>query len=484
MTSNKFYSIKTCIFIFSLFPLLLNGCIGNTGKYKNLKYHELGEIKIPEIRQVTLDNGMQLFLLEDHELPLIQASALIRTGTAYEPADKISLASITAVVMRTGGTKNRTGDEIDIQLEQIAASVETGMGQNSGSASMSVLKEDINTGLSILADILMYPAFSEEKIELAKLQLSSSISRRNDEPFDIASREYRKLIYGAQSVYARHSEYATVDNITRDDLVEFHKKYYHPNNMMLALWGDFDTAAMIEKIKQVFKDWEKSGFKPDPMPQVEYNFRSSVNSIRKEDTKQSTILLGHVGGKMDDPDYFALTVMNEILGADFTGRLFQNVRSRLGLAYSAFGQYSSTYDHDGLFYVGCQTKSQSTVQAARAMIEEVKKITQSEVTDEELTLAKESYLNSFVFNFESKGQIVTRLMTYKYFGYPDDFLQKIQRSVEQVTKADVLRVAKQHLRPDAVQILVVGVPEDFDEPLSVFGAVRDIDITIPPAKKN
>ena len=447
--------------------------------YNNLKYTPLGNIEIPEIERVTLDNGMQLFLLEDHELPLINASAMIRTGSVYEPADKVGLASITGTVMRTGGTTSKTGDQIDEELEQIAASVSTGIGTDTGSASMSVLKEDIDTGLAILADVLMNPVFHEDKIELAKVRQRSSIARRNDNMRSIAAREFIKLIYGPDSVYARQTEYATIDNITRDDLIAFHKKFYHPDNMMLAVCGDFDTQQMIEKIKNAFQGWEKAGVEVPPVPEVTYDFKSTVNEIRKDDVNQSYVLMGHIGGMMNDPDYFALILMNRVLGSGFTSRLFKNVRSRMGLAYSAFGVYTSNYEYPGIFYVGCQTKLKSTVQATRAMINEVKKMTESEVTDEELNLARENYLNSFVFNFASKGQIIGRLMTYEYFGYPADFLQKTKQNVEKVTKADVLRVAQKNLHPDKMQILAVGRPEEFDEPLSVFGPVNEIDITIP-----
>ena len=451
--------------------------------YKQLKYAKLGQIEIPQVRRVTLANGMQVFLLEDHELPLVSLSALIRTGSVYEPADKIGLAAVTGTVMRTGGTTSKTGDQIDEQLEQIAASVETGIGPNVGGASMSVLKEDVDTGLSILADVLMNPAFAEDKIELAKITHRSSIARRNDFPFSIAFREYTKLIYGPESVYARHTEYATIDNITRDDLIAFHKRFFHPNNTTLAVWGDFDTEQMIKKIEQAFKAWQKADVTPAAVPQVKYEFRPTVNVIQKQDMNQSCICLGHIGGMMNDPDYFALVVMNEILGGSFTSRLFKNVRSRMGLAYAVFGVYSADYDHPGVFYVGCQTKSKSTAQATRVMSEEVRKITEAEVTDEELALAKEGYLNSFVFNFDSKAEIVRRLMIYQYFGYPEDFLQKTKENVEKVTKADVLRVARKHLQPDKMQILAVGRPQDFDEPLSVFGQVREIDITIPSPQK-
>jgi zinc protease len=450
--------------------------------YERLKYPKLRDIEVPEVQRLTLPNGMQLFLLEDHELPLIYVSAMIRTGAIYEPADKTGLAAITGTVMRTGGTATRTGDEIDEQLEQIAASVETGIGRSSGSAYMSVLKEDFDTGLSILADVLMNPAFREDKIELAKINARTGIARRNDNPGGIASREFTKLIYGPDSVYARHAEYATIDSITRDDLVAFHKKFFHPNNTMLAVWGDFESDAVIEKVKAAFKDWAKAEVSLPPVADMAYEFQRTVNLVVKDDMNQSVVRLGHIGGRLDDPDYFALVVMNEILGSSFTSRLFKNVRSRQGLAYSVGGAYAADYDHPGVFYVACQTKAAATVHATEAMIAEVRKMTQEEVTDEELALAKDSFLNSFVFNFESRGEIVNRLMTYAYYGYPADFLQKTKENVEKVTKTDVLRVAKAHLRPDTVQILVVGKPDEFDKPLTALGEVKTIDITIPAPK--
>jgi predicted Zn-dependent peptidase len=447
--------------------------------YTDLKYPELRDIQVPEVDQVTLPSGMKLFLLEDHELPLIRLSARIRVGSMYESADKVGLAAIAGTVMRSGGTTSRSGDAIDEALENIAASVETGIGLDSGSASMSVLSKDLDTGLSILADILMNPAFPEDKIELTKLQRRSAIARRNDQVNRIAGREFSKLIYGPDSVYARQVEYATLDNITRDDLVALHQAYFYPNNTMLAVWGDFNTSLMVTKIEQVFEDWKSREVSTSPAPEIRYQFRQTVNVIPKEDVNQTHIYMGHIGGLRNDPDYFALSLMNRILGIGFTSRLFKEVRSRQGLAYSVFGYFSADYDHAGMFYVGCQTRSESTVQAIEAMKAEVVKMTQAEVTAEELQLARESFLNAFVFNFDSKGEIVNRLMTYAYYGYPLDFLEKSKKGIEKVTQADILRVAKKHLHPDKMQILTVGPAQDFQEALSTLGPVDEIDITIP-----
>ena len=458
--------------------VLVSPCIGQR-HYRELEFPKLRDIAVPEVEQVTLENGMRLFLLEDHELPLINLSARIRGGSIYEPPGKVGLAGITGTVMRSGGTTSRNGDQIDEELERIAASVETGIGEDSGFASMSVLKTDVRLGLTILADILRNPAFPEDKIQLAKIQQRSSISRRNDNAGGIARREFSKLIYGSDSVYARHTEYATVESIVRDDLIGFHKRFFHPNNVMLAIWGDFDTQEMIRRVEGAFKGWVKGRLEAAPAALVDYRFRKTVNLIRKEDINQTNVYMGHIGGIRNDPDYFALSLMNRILGSGFTSRLFKEVRSRQGLAYSVFGVYTADFDHLGVFFVGCQTKSETTVQAIRAMTEEIRKVTQSRVTDEELEVARQSYLNSFVFNFDSTREIVNRLMTYAYYGYPVDFLQKAKENVEKVSKEDILRVAKKHLHPDRMQILAVGRPQDFDEQLSVLGPVNEIDVTIP-----
>lgn len=473
------YGISTlCISLL----LALNSPAQQAKHYKELTYPKLRDVMIPDVQRVTLPNGLRLYLLEDHEFPLIHISAIIRVDPLCEPADKVGLASITGEVMRTGGTTARTGDQIDALLGQIAASVETHIGLNLGFASASALRDDIDTVLSVLADVLMRPAFRNDKIQLAKMKHRSAIARRNDSLRSIASREFRKLIYGPESVYARHTEYATINRITRDDLVAFHKRFFGPNNMMLAAWGDLDADRMIQRIDKAFEDWAPVTLAQTEMPKVRYTYPSTVSQINRQDANQSRISLGHIGGIMSDPDYFTLVVVNEILGSTHTGRLFKSVRSRQGLAYSVFGHYSANVDYPGVFFVGCQAKSGSTAKAIGAMLKEVKEMTTSLVTDEELALAKDSYLNSFVFDFDSKGEIAKRLMSYDYYGYPADFLERTKANVEKVTKEDVLRAAQKHLHPDQVQILVVGRVEDFDESLSVFGKVEDIDITIPTSE--
>lgn len=445
------------------------------------EFPPLNPIQMPKIETLELATGLKLFLVEDHDFPTIDIRAIVRIGSIYEPAEKIGLADLTGTVLRSGGTESRPGDEIDRELESMAASIETFIGQSSGGFVASMLKEDVDRVLVLLVDILMNPAFREDKIELAKIQQRSGISRRNDEVGGIARREFGKLIYGPTSPYARHPEYATIDGITRDDIVRFYQRGFYPNNTIMTVWGDFATEKMVEKLRSTLGTWP-SGVPDIPaQPEVTYNYEYTVNFIDKPDVNQSNISLGHIGGLMNNPDYPALSVMNNILSWE---RMFKKIRTDEGLAYSVWGTYGASYQRPGVFSCAAQTKSESTVYTIELMLEEVRRITSEEVNDEELARAKDRYLNTYVFNFDSKAKIVNRMMTYTYNDYPMDFMETIKKGVEKVTKADVLRVAQEYLRPDKVQILVVGNKDAFDKPLSSLGEVNVIDITIPPAKSN
>jgi zinc protease len=473
--------MKTCS-IRIVAAALCVAAVGSTAhaqkKVKDLTYPPLNQIAPPQPQKVTLDNGMTLYLLEDHTLPLVNIEAVLNCGSYLEPAAKVGLAEITGSVMRTGGTTHAKGDDIDAQLEAIGASVETGIGGTTGSASANALSEYTGTVISVLADVLRYPIFDQDKIDLAKTEQRAGISRRNDDPGEITFREFSKLIYGPESPYARHTEYATIESITRDDLVKFHRDYVQPQNIQLAAWGDFKTAEMVETLKKSFGDWPR-GEQPAPAPpEVKYDFKPSLNYAEKTDVNQSNILIGHIGGKMGDPDYPATIVMNGILSG-FGGRLFDEVRTKLGLAYSVSGAYTFGFDAPGLFYVTTSTKSASTVEAIDACKKQIQRMKTDPPTPEEMKRSKDGYLNAFVFNFDTQGEVLERLMTYDRKGFPADYLQQIKAGVEKVTPEDVVAVAKRKLNEGALQVLVVGNGPEFGRPLSELGEVNVIDITIP-----
>lgn len=460
---------------------------GQAKHYTELKLPPLPEIKLPKSERYILPNGMVVYLMENHELPLIGGSAVIRTGDRFEPGEKVGLAGLFGTVMRSGGTRKHDADTLNEILEQKAASVETDIGEGSGSASFESLTEDVDEVFNLFAEVLRQPAFPQAKLDLAKTQIKGGIARRNDNSDSIASREFRKLIYGPTSPYARTEEYGTIDKVTREDLVKFYQQYYYPNNIILGIVGDFDAKKMRSLISANFGDWQANPKLAKPkLPGVSQAKTGGVFFVNQPQLTQSNVLIGHLGGQFNSPDYPALDVLNGVLNG-FGGRLFNEVRSRQGLAYSVYGSWSPRHDYPGLFIAGGQTRSDATVQFVKAVQTEVKKIQTEQVTPQELAFAKESTLNSFVFNFQDPGQTLARLMRYEYYGYPADFLFRYQKAVAATTAADIKRVAQKYLKPENFVTLVVGNQTAIKPPLSQLATqVTPIDITIPgvPSAKN
>ena len=451
---------------------------------KDLKFPPLKPIQIPPVDSVTLPNGMRIYLLEDHELPVVDGTALIRTGNLFDPADKVGLATITGMVIRSGGTRTKSGDQLDTELENIAASVESRIDETSGTVSFSALKENTDEVLAAFHDVLTEPQFRQDKVDLAKSQIRAGIARRNDDANGVAQREFASIVYGRNTPYGWQIEYSTIDRISREDLAAFYQRYFFPANVMLAVWGDFRSADMKAKLETVFAGWRVTQPAVPAFPEVRQSSAPGICLATKTDVAQTFFAVGQLGGVLRDKDFPALDVMADILGGGFRSRLFQRVRSRMGDAYEIDADWGANYDHPGLFRIAGSTKSASTADTIRAIQEEVQKIRSAEVSDEELSTAKQTALNGLVFAFDTKSKTLARVLTYEYYGYPKDFIDQYQKGLAAVTKADVLRVAKQRLDPASFTTVAIGNPQDFGKPLeSLGGLVKMIDLTIPGAPK-
>jgi zinc protease len=432
-------------------------------------------------RRVVLGNGLVIFLQEDHELPLVRGTARIRGGSREEPAAKVGLTSIFGEAWRTGGSKARTGDQLDDFLEARAARVESGASVDSVSLSWDCLKGNLDEVLAVFAELLRTPEFREDKIAIAKDQIDTGIARRNDDPMGIADREAAKLGYGALSPYARVEEYATVAAATRDDLLAWHRTYVQPNNTILGVVGDFDAPQMEAKLRKALGSWPRGQAAARPRETFR-DAKPGVYFVAKEDVNQSNIRMVHLGTTKDDPDFYAIQVMNEVFGGGFSARLFTNVRSKKGLAYYVGGGVETEFDHPGLMSIAMGTKSETTAAAIDALNEEIDGLLGNPATPEELKRAKDSILNSFVFSMDSKEKVLSARMRYEFYGYPADFLERYRAGIERVTAEDVARAARKHVHKDRIALLVVGKESDFDRPLSSFGPVTNVDIAIPEPK--
>jgi len=436
------------------------------GAWKGLKFGKLGEVKIPEIEIFTLKNGLKVYLLENHTLPFINGAMLVKTGTLLDPAAKAGLAELAATVLRSGGSKTKTGDQIDEQMENIAASVESNIGDQVATVGFNCLKENVDEVLGVYFDVLSQPEFRQDKIDLLKTQYRSAIARRYDEADDVNRSEFSAIVYGRDTAFGREVEYATLDAITRADLIDFYKRYYHPANMVMAVSGDFDKTAMRARLEQVLGAWNPAAGTVPTFPKVTNQAKAGIYSGDKSEVTQTFLTIGHLGGLLSDKDYPALEVLSDILAGGFDSRLFRKVRTDLGYAYNIGGGWGADYTHPGLFQITASTKTESTVATIQTILQEVNKIRADGVTDEEVATAKEKVINSFVFNFDKPQKTLSRLFRYDYYGYPKDFLAQYQKAIAAVTKADVVRVAKQYLDPSKFVITAIGNTAGFKTPLT------------------
>lgn len=467
-------------------------------RWQDVPQPPLERVADPKPVRARLPNGTRLFLLEDHELPTIELTMIVHAGEMDLPRlypapgaarAKAGLASLAGQLMRSGGAGSRTADELDEALDAMAASVDTSCGDQQGSARLSCLKESFDPALAIFADVVLRPAFREEKVALAKRQRAGSLRRRNENPAQIASREMARLMYGDVHPLGWTDEPETIDSIERDDIVGFYKASFaaSPQTALIGVVGDFDAKAMQEKLAAALGDTapgkasdgaaggdvQVGGF-AGPGPKVYF--------ARKTDVNQATVLMAHPGiqRKPGDPDYPAAVIANSILGGGgFAGRLMQRVRTEMGLAYGCRSTLDAAYGHQGLFQMQGQTKSGSTLAMARAMRKELERIGAEPPTAEELKVAKDGILERLVFESDQKRDVLERALRYEFHGFPENDLENFQKGIAAVTAEDCLRVAKALFRPGQLTTLVVGNDAEFDGKLAELGEVTPIELKEP-----
>ena len=410
--------------------------------------------------RVVLKNGMTAFLLEDRALPLVNIQAIVRTGSWLDPSGKEGLARFTGQQMRAGGTKSLSAEQFDERADFLAALIGSSMGETSASASLNCLADNLDDALKMFVEMLREPRFQEDRLKLAKEQVLQDLKKRNDESTDIEAREFSVLLYGEDHVSNRFSTEASVTSLTRGDLIAFHAANYSPANFTLAVSGAFTKAEMIQKLEAAFSGWPSPKKVVSTVPSMIKPAAPGLYRINK-DVNQGRVSVGIPSVLRTSPDIYALEVMNEILGGSgFTSRITKTVRSNEGLAYSAgsgigFGTY-----YPGRFRAAYQSKSSTVAYALQLVFEEIKKMRETEVTDEELVTIKNNLVQTFPGNFESKTQQASVFAGDEYTRRDPLFWTSYRDKIQAVTAADVQRVAKQYLIPEKMITLVVGnLPE-------------------------
>ncbi|MBI5485358.1 MAG: insulinase family protein [Deltaproteobacteria bacterium] len=443
---------------------------------RNMSFPEL-RFEIPQAERVVLDCGMPVYLLRDTELPIINMTAMVRTGSVYEPAGKYGLAGMTGTLMRSGGAGGLAPEKMDDELEFMASAVESGIGIDMGTVSLTALTKNLDRTLRIFRDVMLSPDFSEKRIEIARNQAIEGLRRQNDDPKEIAGREIGRAIYAGHPLGSVPT-FDSIASITRKDMLDFHGRFFRLDNMILTVAGDFDRTALLKELNSVFVPSSKKPALAEAMvPQPQPQSRPEV-IYAKKDVNQTVIRMGHLGLTKDSPDIYAVRILDYILGGSFTSRLTTEIRTNRGLAYNVGSHFDIGRRFTGSFIAETETKAESTIKTIGLIKEIIIRMTREPVSDQELKTAREFMINSFMFGFTSPAIIVSQRARLEYYGYPDSYLDKYRENIARVTKEDVLNAARKYLKPEAFKLVVVGDASKFDGALSSLGDVRTLDLKL------
>jgi predicted Zn-dependent peptidase len=438
-----------------------------------------------------LSNGVVAFLAEDHDFPLVNVSVLVRTGNYLDPKGKEGLASMVGSQMRSGGAVRMTAEQFDEETAFLAAELSSGIGDTQGSANLNCLSKDLDRGLELFFNMLKTPGFQPDRIALYKNQVVQGMERRNDETSSIQAREWARLMRGDSHFSTAWSTKNSVESVSREDLMAFHQKYYRPGNFIFAVSGDFHSSEMLARLEKALQGWPVTKEKVPPVPKPQHTPVPGVYVVNKADVNQGRVSLGHLGTMRDNPDYYALSIMNDILGGSgFASRLMTRVRSDEGLAYSVGSDFGLGVYYDGIFQASFQSKSATVAQATAIVLDEIKKMRTQKVTPDELERAINYRVEVFPRIFATAAAIAGTFANDEYTGRPAEFWDSYRARMRAVTAEDVLRVAQKYLHSDRLVFLAVGSADDIlkgnpDKPefalnkLSQNGEIKRIPLPDP-----
>jgi zinc protease len=426
----------------------------------------------PKPERYVMPNGLIVYFFEDHDLPLIKIDMLFRTGTEYEPADKIGVSNIFADAWGQGGTTKQKPLDIARFLERKAAGIGFSMGLESASGSMSARTQDFPEVFRVFADLLLTPAFDKDYVDLAKARSLDALRRMNDDPEEIMRREFRRVMYGNDHPYARVASPDSIQHIKREDLLAWHAAYILPNNAFIAVSGDFKSADMKKTLAGAFGGWKSVPLSLPPIaPVIPVTTKRLLYAQRA--INQTQIRVGYYGYARHSGDEFAWSVFNELWGGNATSRLFQTVRTQLGLAY-AVGSASFIPSGTGILVAVSQTRGSQSIAATQAILKINAEIRHAPFTATEIQAAKDQLINEYLHNFATSEQCVSLYMSNEFYGFPADYLENYSKNIAKVTAADLVRVGEKYLKPEQSTILLIGDLSTFEKPIATLGKAQEL----------
>ncbi len=472
--------------------LLVAAATSSAGEIPNrpeqLKHPDL-TFNVPDADAIRFElaDGTPVYAKRDTQFPLVGITVYFRGGRYLEPTGKEGLASITSEAWRTGGAGERTAQELDEELDFLAANLGTNIGDATGSVSLNVLSKDLEKGTAILMDVLTEPRFQEDRFDKAKDNTIQEMKQRNDDTADIEAREWQRLIYGDDYWMNRLATKGSVDAITAMDSKQFVSSLVRSGNIVVAVAGDFDPAALETLLNRTIGTLEPLAEPLPTIPQPDHAAEAGVYVINKPDVNQGRVSIGQLGYKLGYPDQFPLMIGNDILGGGgFTARMMKTIRSDEGLAYSAYSSIRFPVTMPGAFRAFYQSKSSTCAYAGEIFFELLESMRSSNPTDEELRTAKISYIETFPRRFASAGQIAGLYATDELLGRPHAYWTTYRDNVAAVNGDAVAKAMGKDLDPDKMIVLVVGNIEEImaghpehDARLTNFGEIHKVPLRDP-----
>ncbi|MCX5736183.1 MAG: pitrilysin family protein, partial [candidate division NC10 bacterium] len=426
-----------------------------------------------EVQRRLLPNGIVLYLASDPSLPVLNAYAVFRAGSLYEAPASPGVARFTASQLRAGGTVTLSPEALNEELEVMGVSIESSVSSETISVTLNALAKDADRALQLFADAIRRPAFDPAPLETYRGQVVEDLRRLADSPSRLMTQEFARIMYTENYPLGRPLTPMQARAVQRESLLAFHRQFVRPDNMYVAIVGDFSVEELEAKIRARFGDWNPAGPRDlPPLPKVDPKSERAVYALAR-DLVQSSVILGHFGIDRTNPDRFAIQIMDYILGGGgFTSRIMERVRTEEGLAYSVASVFPTSTRDIGLFRVTVQTKNENVPRVVGVILEEMRRLQEYPATAEELRGAKDAFINSFVFRFSSRFRTVTQLLVLELDGYPPDYYETLLDRYRAVTVEDIQRVAGRYLRPDATTILTVGDVEKFESAMEAFGPLH------------
>ncbi len=434
-----------------------------------------------------LSNGIPVYAMRDGQFPLVSIAVYFRGGRYLVPVGQEGLHTIADEVWRTGGAGELTASELDEELDFLAAILSTNIGDVTGSVSLNVLSKDLEAAMALMMDVLTKPRFQEDRFAKAKDDLIQGMKTRNDNTASIEGREWSRLIYGDEFFLNRLPTQASVDAITSRQAKDFATSLIRADNIIVAVSGDFDEAAIKVLLERTIGTLPKLDAPLPAIPQPDHNPEPGVYVVNKEDVNQGRVSYGHIGYRLGDPDQFALLVGNDILGGGgFTARMMKTIRSDEGLAYGAYSSLGFPTTYPGTFRASFQSKSSTCAYAAKLGYDIIGEMRADKVTEEELTVSRNQFVETFPKSFSSAAQTVSIFALDELLGRPHDYWVDYRDKVSAVDADAVLEAFKTRIHPEKMIVLVVGnIAEimtghpDHEADFTEFGPVTKLPLRDP-----